>query len=302
MKPRDTCRVAGPGKNYQLALGAVAYSETKFLDAGENPPDGVIVTYYLKDKPFQDEEVLLSFLDSDGQMIKTFSSKKGEAPAEAGMNRFIWDTKYPDAYKIPDDKSMERIVIAPLAPPGAYRVVLKVLGQSQTQTFEIVKDPRVAATQEDFQAQFDLLIKIRDKVSETNACVIKLRSVKWQVDEWTRRAAGHSSADAVSEAASVLRAKLSAIENNLVQVDFKGERDRFHLPARLNPKLADLAGVVSSADFAPPKQAYDALDYFTVRIDSQLERLQQVIDQDVSQFMEMIHEMGIPAIVPTTRA
>ena len=314
MKPRDTYRVAGPGKNYQLALGAVAYSETKFLDAGENPPDGVMVTYYLKDKPSQDEEVLLSFLDSDGQMIKTFSSKKEDGqgstdpsaaprvPAEAGMNRFIWDTKYPDAYKIPDDKSMEQMVIAPLAPPGAYQVVLKVLGQSQTQTFEIVKDPRVAATQEDFQAQFDLLIKIRDKVSETNASVVKLRSVKRQVDEWTRRAAGHSSADAVSEAASVLRAKLSAIENNLVQVDFKGERDRFHLPARLNHKLADLAGVVSSADFAPPKQAYDALDDFTVRIDSQLERLQEVIDQDVSQFMEMIHEMGIPAIVPTTTA
>ena len=87
-----------------------------------------------------------------------------------------------------------------------------------------------------------------------------------------------------------------------MQVDFKGERDRFHLPARLNHKLADLAGVVSSADFAPPKQAYDALDDFTMRIDSQLERLQEVLDQDVSQFMEMIHEMRIPAIVPNTTA
>ena len=78
MKPRDTYRVAGPGKNYQLALGAVAYSETKFLDAGENPSDGVVVTYYLRDKPSQDEEVLLSFLDADGQMIKDlFQQKRG---------------------------------------------------------------------------------------------------------------------------------------------------------------------------------------------------------------------------------
>ena len=262
MKPRDTYRVAGPGKNYQLALGAIAYGETK--DAGENPPDGVIVTYYLRDKPSEDEEVLLSFLDSEGQMIKTFSSKKEDGQgstvplavsrvsAEAGMNRFVWDMQYSDAYKIPDDKSMEQIVIAPLAPPGAYQVVLKVAGQSQTETFDIVKDPRVAATQEDFQAQFDLLIKIRDKVSETNGSVVKLRSLKRQVDEWTRRAAGHSFADAVSEAAGVLQAKLSVIENELVQVEFKGERDRFHLPAKLNRKLAELAGVVSSADL--PRQ------------------------------------------------
>ena len=44
------------------------------------------------------------------------------------------------------------------------------------------------------------------------------------------------------------------------------------------------------------------MDDFTVRIDSQLERLQEVIDQDVSQFMDMVHEMKIPAIVPTTTA
>ena len=66
-KPRDTYRPAAPfgarrgsaGKNYMLSLGApIAYYETKdemgnvvqkLLDAGENPPFGVIVTYYLKD-------------------------------------------------------------------------------------------------------------------------------------------------------------------------------------------------------------------------------------------------------------
>ncbi len=332
MKPRDTYRVASPtgsrkaatGKNYQLALGAnVAYTETKdpqgqtlrkFLDAGENPPDGIIVTYYLKDKPAEDEEVILSFLDSKGQMIKTFSSKKEDGQgstgpsvelrisALAGMNRFIWDTRHSDAHKVPDDKSTEQIVIAPLAPPGTYQVVLTVAGQSQSETFDIVKDPRVATTQEDFQAQFDLLIKVRDKVSETNDSIVRLRSVKQQVDEWTRRTAGRSSADAVSEAAGALQAKLSAIENDLVQVDFKGERDRLHLPTKLNRKLAELASVVSSADFAPPKQAYGVLDDFTVRIDSQLQSLQEVIDQDVSQFMDLVHELEIPAIVPTTTA
>ncbi len=331
MKPRDTYRVpsppvsfkAEPGKNYQnFALGAnVVYTETKdpqgqtlrkFLDAGENPPDGVIVTYYLKDKPSEDEEVILSFLNSKGQMIKTFSSKKEDGQgstgpsvelrisALAGMNRFIWDTRHSDAHKVPDDKSTEQIVIAPLAPPGTYQVVLTVAGQSQSETFDIVKDPRVATTQEDFQAQFDLLIKVRDKVSETNDSIVRIRSVKQQVDEWTRRAAGRSSADAVSEAAGALQAKLSAIENDLVQVDFKGERDRLHLPTKLNRKLAELASVVSSADFAPPKQAYGVLDDFTVRIDSQLQSLQEVIDQDVSQFMDLINEMEIPAIVPST--
>jgi hypothetical protein len=43
-------------------------------------------------------------------------------------------------------------------------------------------------------------------------------------------------------------------------------------------------------------------DDFTVRIDSQQRRLQEVIDQDLSKFMDLVHELEIPAIVPTTTA
>src|SRR5579872_1362390 len=45
-----------------------------YLDAGENPPNGVIVTYYLAEKPGGD--ITLTFLDESGTEIKQFSSKK----------------------------------------------------------------------------------------------------------------------------------------------------------------------------------------------------------------------------------
>ena len=69
LEPRTTHRLRSPGnprkpspgKHYRLGLGAdVTYTEVrgpdgetfrKFLDAGENPPHGVIITYYLKEKP-----------------------------------------------------------------------------------------------------------------------------------------------------------------------------------------------------------------------------------------------------------
>jgi hypothetical protein len=38
----------------------------EFLDAGKNPPDGVIVHYHLAEKP--EEEVKLTFLDADGNI------------------------------------------------------------------------------------------------------------------------------------------------------------------------------------------------------------------------------------------
>ena len=72
MRPRDTHRVRSPfrerkptvGKSYRAGLGAdVTYSESlnkwgetvrKFWDAGENPPDGVMVHYYVKEAPAGD--------------------------------------------------------------------------------------------------------------------------------------------------------------------------------------------------------------------------------------------------------
>ena len=187
-----------------------------------------------------------------------------------------------------------------MAPPGTYQVRLEVAGDSQTQTFTLLKDPRVAASQADFEAQFALSIKIRDKLSEIHDCVNKLRSIRQQVDEWVSRATGHAAAEAVTQAAGALEEKLAAIEGTLTQVEYKGARDRLNLPAKLNAKLAELTNVVAAADFAPPQQAHHVFHDFTGRIDPQLQRFEEVVEQDVSAFEHLILELGIPAIVPRT--
>ena len=326
LKPGTTIRLRSPGnprkpsagKHYRLGLGAdVTFVEVtepggetfrKFLDAGENPPYGVVIPYHVKEKP--EEEITLSVLDSNGQLIKTFSSlepsedaKNGpDEPrlrAQKGMNRFIWNMRYPNARKVPGDKTTEDMLTGPTAPPGTYQVTLAASGQEQTQTFEIVKDPRVSASQADLEAQFQLLMDIRDKISETHDSINQLRSIRRQVEEWEKRSAGHSSAEAVSNQAGPLKEKLSAIENELVQVEYKGARDRLHLPVKLNRKLAELTPVVASADFAPPLQAFQVLGDITVQIDEQTGLLQDVVDRDVPQFIELVQELSIPAIVPT---
>ena len=330
MKPRTTYRLATPfrfregttGKSYQLALGgAVCYYETKdeygqkvrkFLDAGENPPEGVLVTYYFAEEP--EDEVTLSLLDSTGELIKSFSSKAAEkddskdsdekkpvrVPAKAGMNRFLWDMRYPEASKVPDDKTVSDGLAGPLAPPGRYKVTLSVAGQTETQAFDLIKDPRVAATQEDFDAQFELLVKIRDKLSETHDSVNKLRSVRQQVEEWAKRAEGHPSEQAITEGATSLKEKLTTIEEDLIQTNYKGARDRLNQPVKLNAKLSGLTDVVSSADYAPPTQTQEVLVYFSELIDPYIQRLEEVIDKDVSEFDNLVHELEVPAIVPRT--
>ena len=326
LQPRTSVRLRSPaasrkpskGKQYRLSLGAdVAYTEKKgpggetvrqFLDAGENPPQGVIVTYYLKEAP--EGEVTLKVWDSQDHLINTFTSTVPEnqsgdgdqeprLPAVAGINRFVWDMRYPDARKVPGDKTTEEMNTGPTAPPGDYRLSLSVDGTEQTREFQIVKDPRVAASQADFDSQFDLHIGIRDKLSETHDSINKLRNIRRQVEEWEQRAESHSSAEAVASAAIALKEKLAAIENELVQVDHKGARDRLNLPVKLNRKLAEVIAVVASADFAPPKQAGEVFQDLSARIDVQIKLLEDVVENDVFQFVSLVEELGIPAIIPS---
>ena len=54
-----------------------------------------------------------------------------------------------------------------MAPPGGYQVQLIIGEETQTQYFRITKDPRSSSTDEDLQEQFDLLLALRDKISES---------------------------------------------------------------------------------------------------------------------------------------
>ena len=167
---------------------------------------------------------------------------------------------------------------------------------SQTQAFRIVKDPRVSATDDDLQAQFQFLVQIRDRVSETHDGINQLRRVRQQVDQWVNRAEGHPSAETVADAAAGVKEKLGEIEDQLIQSAYRGARDRLDLPVRLNRKLAELTAVVANADFAPPRQAYEVFGYLSGEIDQQLTALQQVIDDDVAQFANLVRDLDIPTI------
>ena len=302
-----------PGKNYEGASGdVVTYYESRtpdgeikrtYLNAGTNPPEGVMVTYYFKDKP--DGEVTLTFLDSQGGRIKSFSSKAlGDAeariPGRAGTNRFAWDMRYPNARSVQQAPGLTEqespSPIAPVAPPGIYQVQLAVDGRVSTETFEIRKDPRVLATQEDLDAQFALHIKIRDMLSETNDVISRIGKVRSQAKEWERRTQNLTGGDEVANAVARLEEQLFPIEGELVQVI--GTNPMNLPPKGLNGKLASLTSVVASADSVPTRQSYDVFDDLVARVNQQFQKLEEVIDTDLAALIRLISQMNLPVIVP----
>ena len=78
-------------------------------------------------------------------------------------------------------------VRGPLVTPGSYEVRLTVAGKSFTQKFEVRKDPRLKTSPEEFAAQLELELQVRNKLSQTNQGVIDVREVRKQIGELTDR-------------------------------------------------------------------------------------------------------------------
>ena len=186
--------------------------------------------------------------------------------------------------------------ISPLVPPGTYQVRLSVEGQTFTESFELLKDPRVSATEEELKAQFDLLVQVRDKLVENNTGLSRLRSVRGQIDEWVGRAGDAGSRDVLSAAAQAIKDKLWPIEDQLSSVH--EPYAQVVPPVRLDAKLMALAQVTASGDFGPTQGQLGVYGELSELVDNHLEELQKIIDEDVAGFVEQLNELGVSVIAP----
>ena len=118
--------------------------------------------------------------------------------------------------------------------------------------------------------------------------------------EWAKRAEDSAAQEAVSASADALKQQFTDIESELIQTEYRGARDRLTLPVKLNAKLLGLVPVVAAADFRPPPQTYEVFAQYTEELDAQFQALQSVIDNELSEFENLLAELQIPTIVPRT--
>jgi hypothetical protein len=275
----------------------------ELLTAGENPPVGVLIHYRIGEPV--PAEASLSFWTAGGELIRRFSSADEEPHGEQrvratpGIHRFVWDMRYPDAAKLDDGGALSAYwggsVIGPVAVPGTYQVRLEAGGQSLAQEFAIVKDPRVAASQEDLQAQFDLLLAIRDKLGAIHEAVTHSRQLRGQLGVWQGRLRMAGQEGLAGEAGRVAE-RLLAAEGGLVESRSRGGADVFNYPPQVNRKLASLQSTVAYGDARPPEQCFAVFEDLRTRADDRLANLRRVIADDLGGLNARIAAAGVPVI------
>ncbi len=288
------------------------------MTIGENPPNGLVLFYYLKEAPQKGQTVKLSLLTQKGDTIASFSNKTnrlgkpvhvsdrfysdttktrpGVLPAKKGQNRYVWNLRYPDATHVPGAVIWGGSMAGPKIVPGTYTAALSVGGKTISRPFKVILDPRYQVSQEALQKQFDFLMRVHKKLDETDKAILKIRKVKDQINGYLSRLKGFDKMDTLKIAAKPLLGKLTGIENRLMQTKSHASEDPLNYPVKLNNKLASLASTAGSSYHLPTRQEYEVFDELSRQVEAQLKILHPLLNKQLQNFDALVKSLHVPAV------
>ena len=298
------------------------YQDTPYpreTPAGENPPDGAIIDYWLKTPA--NGEITLKVYDEKGTEVATYSSEN--KPAEylppnvpnywfapepalrraAGLNRFVWDLRYPAPAALPYSYYGELLQYSeytladhsipgmtprqqprgPLVAPGKYTLELHYGGKTLRQPLVVTMDPRVHASQEDLLAQRDLALEIVRGMKSSFDSYHQMAVLQKAIAERIRTL--HD--DAAKKSAQELQKQLDAVETGSKPAPGVGP---------VNRDLARLLFSVENADMRPAETVRAAVEQTCQRLDKNLTRWRELNQQQIPALNQAFAQAKLPVL------
>lgn len=288
--------------------------------AGQNPPDGAIIDYYLAQPSAG--PVVLEILDSQGKVVRRYSStdqpavtpeqlKKQLIPlywirmpqvlsGGAGSHRWVWDLHYttPVATRysypisaVPHDTP--RVPEGPRALPGQYTVRLTVGGKSQVAPLTVKMDPRVKTPPAGLQQQFQAEAKLASMMTQAAEAILQARAATDQLHKLTGRAGAPA------------RPAIAEFENKMTGI--VGKPGGFFAPPsarvtlnRVNGDIATLYGDVDRSDAAPNAAQVSAMAETEHNFSDVMQRWNALKNTDLPALNRQLQGAGLPQVTLQT--
>jgi photosystem II stability/assembly factor-like uncharacterized protein len=285
--------------------------------------NNLTVDYYLgKDA----DEVKIDILDAAGGVLRSFTGTAKDKPADPnapggggggfgggapprpavkkGMNRFTWDLRQNGAVVFPGMIMWAaQPARGPASPPAKYAVRVSANGETQSRDFTIGIDPRLKAagiTEAFLLEQFKLSSQVRDRVTDANSAVIRIRGIREQVDDRLKKIPERRRAE-VQRLVDALMKPLTAVEEEVYQVRNRSSQDPLNYPIRLNNKIAALMGVIESADHRPTDQTYDVFKELSAQLEKQLQQMHATIKAELPRLNAALRRDKVDAVDPEAK-
>ena len=161
---------------------------------------------------------------------------------------------------------------------------------------EVKLEQRVKASPADIQKQFDLAIKIRDRVSELHETVEEIREARTQLHTLNRRLGEDGRFKPIVSASEDLDRKITPVEEKLLQVNAKSSEANLNFPVMIDERLHSLQGSVDSADAPPTQQQLQAFEELSQQSGPLIAQWKKIMSTDLVALNDMIRKESVPVI------
>jgi len=307
--------------NAQDASRYRAHRSVAAPGAGENPPLGATIHYYLKEKPTA--TLTLDILDARGARVNQLSSKadpddaateeeagprsrprKTVLSTEPGVNRVTWNLTYAGPTAIKGAMSWPGASpVGPMVNPGTYTLKLTAAGKTLETTLVVKADPRSQVLPSDLDEQLKLALSTRDHITHLSRIVKQIRSLQQQISARNDLLKDNSKAELLVKLGKELIGKLDALEAKLhnpkaeVMYDLLAHRGGAKLYSQLNQVLAALMG----SDGAPTQGVREMYAEHEKELKQLEGELNGLIAGDVGKLNEMAENLGIRNVIVTEK-
>ncbi|MBI1745488.1 MAG: hypothetical protein HYR55_02745 [Acidobacteria bacterium] len=302
--------------------------------SANDPPSWAVLNYYLKNKPGEKEEVLITITDKSGKVVRELVKN----PKEADLNRVEWDLRHDPPVK-PAEESQERapeaaaagffgfgMLRGPRVLPGEYQVRIALTGpkekdeksdasekaakaeKSATTTVKVEEDPRITVAEADRQARFDVLMqlgKLYATADEGQKYLGKLRVALKAVQEDLKKMKDPKAPEDLLKAADALAKEADAAYDKFTveRTDPLGNAGPplTYEPPRIPQRLQRLATSIDGVTEAPSARQREDLQTAAQLLEEANTMIKKV-KENLAAFNKQVNEAGLPRVNPETAA
>lgn len=269
-------------------------------DQGTNPDFGAVVYYQLQVPDSGASELKVEFLDANGTILRSFSSKEKspaqKAPRETGMNKLVWNLNLPNL-EGPKGLTVLGGMGGYRVGPGTYQVRLIYGKESLTRSFTVKADPRETATAAEYELKAELQGQLYEARKQVYKAVLDMRHVKEQIEALNKRLVEEDDAQkALKEAGASLIAQIDSLEAGLIQVNQKTFQDVINFPNQLDALLGHIQGTI---DGTPPpltaghqQRAADMLAMW----EEKKALIEDLLGKQLDDYNRMVEETEVPFV------
>jgi hypothetical protein len=165
---------------------------------------------------------------------------------------------------------------------------------------EVKLDPRVQVSQADLEAQFNLLMEIREQLNRVYAAANQIEDVRAQAAGLKRRLPDDDAARAIATSADGLAAKLVSARELLVNLKISANEDSLAYRPGIDGQLAFLSIIVGSGcDCGPTEAARQRFEDLKKQTDEAIAKWNDLQKTDVAAFQKLAAERGLqPVAIP----